>query len=330
MRNTRSTAARFVVFVLAVALLWFVLRGMDWQAVGDVLKQLTPVQLILLLLVNALIVLLFGARWWLILRAQGYRLPLLRVSAYRLAGFGVSYFTPGPQFGGEPLQVILLVRRENVPSTAAAASVVLDKLLELASNFAFLAFGVAVLAGGELLDARTGPIGMAIAIGMLLLPLGYLILLSKGNKPLGRLVQQISNSVRRLEPAAEWMFSAEAEAAAFVKKHRVVFLLAVLLSGVVWAALVLEYLLAIRFLGFQLTFLQVVSVMTAARLAVLLPMPGGLGTLEAALVLVSQALGQGTAPGVSLSLLIRARDVLFAAAGLWLGRRIGYSNSLTE
>jgi uncharacterized membrane protein YbhN (UPF0104 family) len=93
----------------------------------------------------------------------------------------------------------------------------------------------------------------------------------------------------------------------------------VLLSAVVWVALALEYWLALEFLGLPLSFWQVMSVMTAARLAILLPMPAGLGTLEAALVLVTEALGHGAALGASLSLLIRARDLSFGLFGLWLG-----------
>ncbi len=47
----------------------------------------------------------FSSRWWLALRAQGHRLPYLTVFRYRMAAFAISYFTPGTQFGGEPLQV---------------------------------------------------------------------------------------------------------------------------------------------------------------------------------------------------------------------------------
>jgi len=78
--------------------------------------------------------------------------------------------------------------------------------------------------------------------------------------------------------------------------------------------------------GLALGFRQVISVITAARLAILLPMPGGLGTLEAAMVLVTVALGQGAAAGAGLSLLIRVRDIIFGLIGLWLGRRLAIQN----
>ena len=83
---------------------------------------------------------------WLILRAFGQRVPFFSVMGLRLAGFALSYFTPGPQVGGEPLQVFLLKKRHAIPTTAGVASVFLDKLFEILANFTFLVLGLAVAA----------------------------------------------------------------------------------------------------------------------------------------------------------------------------------------
>jgi uncharacterized membrane protein YbhN (UPF0104 family) len=63
---------------------------------------------------------------------------------------------------------------------------------------------------------------------------------------------------------------------------------------------------------------ETLAAMTAARLAILLPVPGAAGVLEASQVLALQALGYGPAAGIALGLLIRARDLLIAGSGLWL------------
>jgi len=60
-------------------------------------------------------------------------------------------------------------------------------------------------------------------------------------------------------------------------------------------------------------------VVGAARLAILLPFPGGLGALEASQVIVLSGLGYTPAQGAALALLIRARDLVFGGAGLLLG-----------
>ena len=114
---------------LALALLAWALRSVPLSDIAGVLRQLTGPQILILLLVNSGIVLLIGLRWWLLLRALGHRLPYIATTRYRLAAFAVSYFTPGPHFGGEPLQVLLVRQRHGVPAPAALAAVGMYKLL---------------------------------------------------------------------------------------------------------------------------------------------------------------------------------------------------------
>ncbi|NJN43877.1 MAG: hypothetical protein HC806_03495 [Anaerolineae bacterium] len=95
------------------------------------------------------------------------------------------------------------------------------------------------------------------------------------------------------------------------------FLLTIMFSGLVWVGLISEFWLALKFLGLTLALPQIISVITAARIASLFPTPGALGTLEASQVLVMQTLGVNPALGVGLSLIIRARDLTFGGIGLW-------------
>jgi uncharacterized membrane protein YbhN (UPF0104 family) len=53
------------------------------------------------------------------------------------------------------------------------------------------------------------------------------------------------------------------------------------------------------------------------------PLPGGVGLLEASQALTMQAFGYSSALGISLSLLIRARDLVVGIFGLWVGGLIG-------
>jgi uncharacterized membrane protein YbhN (UPF0104 family) len=89
-----------------------------------------------------------------------------------------------------------------------------------------------------------------------------------------------------------------------------------LVSGLLWLALIGEYWLATRLLGLQLNLVQVLSALVAARLAFLTPLPGGVGALEASQVPALEALGLPGVYGLSLSLLLRGRDLLLAGIGL--------------
>jgi uncharacterized membrane protein YbhN (UPF0104 family) len=60
---------------------------------------------------------------------------------------------------------------------------------------------------------------------------------------------------------------------------------------------------------------------SVALLSFLLPIPAGLGALEAGQVFALGALGYSPVQAISLALLIRARDLLFGGLGVLLASR---------
>lgn len=311
--------AGLVVWLLAAALLWWVLRSVNLAEVWNTLKGLTGLQIILLLAVNALIAFTFGWRWWLILWAQGFSIPYSALASYRLVCFSVSYFTPGPHFGGEPLQVYLIRRRHDVPLAMATASVALDKLLEVVVNFIFLLIGVVITYLAQVAPGAVRGEAILIAAALLALPLGLLGILYAGKHPVSGLITYLSPRLPFLERWQGIVAETEDHAIHACRQHPGAIAAAFGGSVVVWFALFFEFWLSTHFLGLDLNWVQLVSIVTVARVALLLPSPGGLGTLEAGQVWMMGLLGLNPAAGLGLSLLIRARDVLFGISGLLWG-----------
>jgi uncharacterized membrane protein YbhN (UPF0104 family) len=111
----------------------------------------------------------------------------------------------------------------------------------------------------------------------------------------------------------------EDEVTAFCQSHVGALVVALFVSTLTWVALVGEYWLMLRFLGIELDALQTIVVISIARFAFLTPLPGGLGALEAGQILALTSMGFSGAEGLSMALLIRARDLLFGGLGLLLG-----------
>ncbi|MDA0241903.1 MAG: lysylphosphatidylglycerol synthase transmembrane domain-containing protein [Chloroflexi bacterium] len=306
--------------VLAAVLLYVVLRGMDWGAAWTAVRELRGWQLAVLVVANGgMLATLFG-RWAVILYAQGHRIPFAQVAQMGLAGYAVSYLTPGPQFGGEPLQVYLLHTRHGVSLATATAGVVLDKALALVTSFGFLLLGGGIVVYGGVLGTAVN--GAAVWGGslFLLLPLGLLVGWWRGRVPLAALAAVLRLShLRPLAIVAE----AEEQIVIFCRDHAGAFWLAMLLSVVSWLLLAGEYWLMAQFVGLRMTGWQAVALLTAVRLAYLLPMPGVIGSLEASQIWALGAMGLPPALGLSLSLLIRVRDVALALVGLAVGGRRG-------
>ena len=322
---------RYLLWLIIPLLLLWVLRGVSLKDSWTVLTRLGPTHILILIVANSLVLLTLSGRWWLILRAQGHPIAYLTLAGYRLAAFGISYFTPGPQFGGEPMQVYLVQRRHQVAHATAISAVTLDKSLELLSNFAFLMGGVGCIVLWGVFPGIVGSQAIILPLVLLALPLGFLLAIWGGRHPASGLLEAGVRLFLRLIPSGHppWLAGyqklyrtirdSEEEATHFCHSSPLYLLLALLISFVSWVAILAEYWLMLRLLGLNLTPIQVISTLTAARIAILLPLPGGLGTLEASQVLALGALGLNPAAGISLSLLIRVRDVALGGLGLWWG-----------
>lgn len=322
---------RYLLWLAVPLLLLWALRTVSLQDVWTVLNGLGLNQILILIVANGLVLLTLSGRWWLVLRAQGYPISYLTLAGYRLTAFGISYFTPGPQFGGEPLQVYLVERRHQVPRSTAIAAVTLDKSLELLANFAFLASGVAFILQQQVFSNAVGRQAIVFPLALLALPVGFLLAIWAGRHPTSGLVRAGERLFpwQRWSKGGHWLLAyrklyqairaSEEQATRLCRESPVTLMGALLISLVSWAAILGEYWLVLHVLGLNPTPVQAVSMLTAARIAFLLPFPGGLGALEVSQVLATSALGLDPATGISLSLLIRVRDVMLGGLGLWWG-----------
>lgn len=313
---------RILIWALVPLAVWWSLKDLSFSSIAENFRLVGLQSIIILIALNAFIFILFSLRWWLILRAQGLQISLFSIIGYRLAGFGVTYFTPGPQFGGEPLQVYLLKEREGMMISPAAASVTIDKLLELLANFSFLLIGVSVLVLSGVLQSANSAMMIIIPAFLVAIPILYLFALRIGHHPisttLGSLRRRFPNSTR-INQVTTTLVETESQVSSFCRKNVAALIVAAILSVGIWAVMVFEFGLMMQFLGIQISLVKVLIAITAARIAFLLPFPAGLGVLEAGQVMAMGLIGVSPAIGIGLSLLIRARDVLFGGVGLWLG-----------
>ena len=185
-----------LVWPLVGLLLWWVLRSVSLSDLWQVLRHLTALQILTLLALNVVIAFAFGWRWWLVLRALGFNLSYPLLASYQLVCSSISYFTPGPHFGGEPLQVYLLSRRHAVPGPLATASVALDRLLEVLVNFSFLVAGVVITLQAQIAPGALGEGGAAVAVALLIVPVVVLALLYAGKHPISGLAALLPARLR--------------------------------------------------------------------------------------------------------------------------------------
>ena len=327
----RTWMTRVVVVLATVLLLYWAFRSAPLTEIGQTLQRISAWQVLLIVAINIVFHALMGLRWWIVARSDVRQARLLDMMIVRLSAFGLSYFTPGPQVGGEPLQVLYLRRRCEATFARATATVIMDRLLELLAGFVFLVLGVMNLLRQGLLNGIDFPSpALLTAMGLVLAwPVAHLALLWRGKYPITAALRLVGlrpapRRISRIVQASEHL------AGRFCQRRPRIMLAGIGISFLTGVLAVMEYGLITSFLDMKLTLWQVVAAWTAGWISFLFPLPGGLGALEASQVIALGFFGVSGAAALGATLLLRARDLVFGGLGLILAaRHVNYATSST-
>jgi len=304
---------------ILVLLLYFALRNAPLIEIWDTIKILKLSQIAIIMIINAFVIATMTARWWIIVRAENSSVPFLKMVRYRLSVFGLSYFTPGPQVGGEPLQVVYLQRNHGLSYARATSAVIMDKLLEFLVNFILIGIGTGAIIKVGLVSEngiwlKLSLIGLTV---LLMWPIVHITLLYHGILPISRILLR-QPFIQKNHASVRLAIVAERMASLFCHKHMRAMFLAIGVSLLSILAIVFEYFLMTTFLGIHINAIRVFAALTIMQVAFLMPLPGGLGALEASQVFVLGAFGESPSAAISLTLLMRGRDILNGGLGLLL------------
>lgn len=321
----RRRVAQWLIQVLlwgaVVVLLWWVWRSVPVDGVLTLLGKLRWWQVAGLALVNSFVLLMFGGRWWVVLRTLGQQLPFGAVALHRLAGFGVSYFTPGPQVGGEPMQARLLQVQHGLALPPILASIGLDRMVEFLVNLSVMAVGLILTLSLQTGAGVTG-FSLGLVVVVIALLVGFVGLLMRGVLPGTWVLDRLPGGLRSnaaVQTVRAVVAETEAQAVAVFRHRRGGLVAALGFSLLSWVGIFVEYWLIVAALGVRLSPGQLVSALATWQVSFLLPLPGGLGALEAGQVFIFTQLGLDPAIGLGVSVYMRLRDVTFGGVGLVWG-----------
>ena len=303
---------------MAIGLAAWVLSRMPFTELVQSITDLHLSQWIIWTALNLIVILLLAGRWLLLTRAMGLPCKILQLLRIRQAGQLISFVTPGPQFGGEPLQVFWLWRRYAVPGHAAFLAVGLDRFYELWINFAVLLFAVLILLTSRSVTFVNWHIIAFVLLGLLLMMglFGWFVL----RKPLliRDWLQRLTSRWKdheRLRNLDTHFSQLNASLKQVFIEQRPALGMALSLSLLAWAGMIAEFWLLLSFVDVPLNLATFIFLFTVVRLAFLLPLPGGIGSVEAGLFWGFQALALPLPAAAALIVLMRLRDVVILLAG---------------
>lgn len=315
----KHTLIQIITWLAALLLAASVLQQLPISALAETISTLSVTQWLVWGALNLLIIFVLVARWQVLTRALGWAVGFVPLLLIRQAGQLVSFITPGPQFGGEPLQIYWLWKNYRLAGHAALLTVGLDRFFELWINFAVLLFAVLLLLAITAIDTHTWQL-VALILTVLILSLSILgwVLITHPHI--------ISSGLQRL--ARRWQHHAllgtldtqwgliSSNLLAMTTQHKPALLLAFMLSLLGWAGMLAEIWLLLTFFDPAPDFAGFIVLFVAIRIAFLLPLPGGIGTLEAAVLWACQGLGLPGTAALGLIVLMRLRDAVILSGGL--------------
>ncbi len=312
---------RFLLVLLIPVLYGLAFKDVAIRDIPAALKAWDVTDIMLLVLVNAFIISAMCLRLRLILHRCGYGVSMGRLALYRIAANAVSMITPGPHFGGEPLQIRMLIRRHRLPIAYAAASVTTDRAIEMLANLGLLCIGGFYLYHAYGLD--TGLQIQPVAVPLLIFATAclYLKILADGRAPLSYLIRNLYRFLNLEASLSSWatlLESAEKKAGEILKQPLPILWLYGGCAVIQWFLMAAEFWLIYAVIGMVLKPSELIAVVVAARIVFLLPLPGALGVLEASQVLILGCLSLSPGAGLVACLIMRARDLVMVSAGVSL------------
>lgn len=329
--DRRTTLKSAAGFVLAGLLLYLFGRVLGWAEVLAVLRSADPAWLAAAATASALCLVAWAKGWGLVLRTVGVRVPLPSlVLAYYAASF-VNYITPLGQTSGAPVSAYVLSTDHRAPYQESLASVVTVSGLNVAPMLSFAGIGAMALAlRGAVPESLRLPLlaGGAATVSFPLV--AYLLYV---NKP--RVVSGVSRCAGWCSRRTSLVDAAEIDRQVGnfflllerVGSSRARMLQVLVLSYVGWALFAAPMWFVAHSLGVTLSPLLIAFVVPASTLASVVPTPGGIGGVEAAMVLLLTTLGGvPVATAAAIALLHRLTSYWFivgtgAVAAGWIGWR---------
>ncbi|ALO45804.1 lysylphosphatidylglycerol synthase transmembrane domain-containing protein [Pseudohongiella spirulinae] len=288
-----------LLWILALALAAWSLRQLPLGEIASQIAGLRWHQWLGWTAINLLILYLAVKRWQILALSTNARLSLAQLFCLRQGGSAVSFLTPGPHFGGEPLQLYWLHRHHKLSLHQAGATLGLDRFMETGVNMAVLLGCVLALLGSTVLpDGNWIQISMVLGASLLLMLIALLMLM-RHPRWLAKKLQPLTELLRSV-----WQV------------HKAKLACALILSLLTWLVLFIELMLLMSFTGLAPSIAQLLLIMIGMRLAMLLPVPGGIGTIEASLLWSFTVLGFPVAAAAGLIALVRLRDAIVLLIGL--------------
>ena len=301
--------------LIGVILLYYNYSKFGVINVFEAFKNFTPAVFLIYASAVIIIELFLVVRWNVVLNAFKLKVPFHNLFLYRMSGYAVGYLSPQAHIGGEPVRALLL-KRHGIKFKKGISTVLIDKSMQITTDLLFATFGAILLFLHFSISRKIGVLIIGFILAWVLLLAFYFYCMIK-EKPFfsailnWRLLKRFK-SLRKLKKE---VLEVEHIIHTFYVEHRRSFLKVVLINLFLYTLMVIEYSSAIALFGFTPNFYTTFIIMGGVAFSYSFPVPMALGVLETAQVSALGILDLNKAIGLSISILVRLKDVMRTLIG---------------
>lgn len=307
--------ARLVSLGIGAAAVALLFRHFGIDELAAALGRVRPWILLPAALVGTAVRIGYALRWRFCAASFGISCALRRFVQARLAGDALGAVLPTGRIGGDPLRVALL-REPGAPAAMPTASVALDRFVEWVGN-TFCALGCVMVFAASRADAASGAttwllVTMVAALAALIAPLTMLRCGRRPFKPLYRLEGRVPPGVWRW---LRLLYDTETQLSEVFRHRPRVVTIGMAASLVLELAILLEYRLLLGVFGIDLGWPTMMMVVVTGGLARAVPIPAGLGALEASQVGLLAVAAGAPEMGFVVGIVLRMHEAFWVLAG---------------
>jgi glycosyltransferase 2 family protein len=289
--NFLQNAFTLLRFIFPVILIYWLLSKVDWKTVLPLIKQISWITIAGSAVLFFCSHLIFAFRWRYLLRLKNIFIPYLKLLGYVFISIFVSNFLP-TTIGGDIVKMVGVAKDRVSDKGLAAASVIADRLYNLAGMAVLLPAAIAII------GTQVGLLHSSTNSG----------LTSSGVS----IIPWIKNAWKRVlklwESAKEWFTSPWCIINSLI--------LSIISVGFNFAA----FWLILEGVGIHISYLQAMSVSILSYFVSLIPIAiNGLGVQESSITYLLVNLGAGTDQAIAAAFMIRIVTLAVSLlGGVWL------------
>jgi glycosyltransferase 2 family protein len=316
---------KLLFWFMGFLLLFWAIKSTDLSSVGSLLSKLGS-GVFVIISVYFVINLMDSIAWKYALKpdeAKGVK--IWNLWKIRQIGEALNLATPFGKVGGEPAKAQLLKETYGLNYKQAISSLIVTRTTNLIGLVFFLAWGAVLIWNSETISGQfktTCEWALAIftALIFLFLFLQIIGVLEKLAKRIGKL-SFIGDKAKSILKETETLSHNMAD---YYKSYGGRFAWSIWYSFVGWVFGILELYFALYFLGFSLSFSDLWIIEALAQLIKVgsFFIPLSIGAMESGLILIFSSMGMTPNLGLTLSIVLRIKELAWIALGLALSGKL--------